>query len=178
MKIAILGAERTGKTQLEQTLTQALVRGFEGIPPENVLIADAPALMAAIYRDVLFNDASLYSTTLDQHRSYDLTLLMGLDLPWVANHGVQRNGACSQKSMDARLRAILESNAMPYSIVYGTGAHRTECALQAIAHHMKRPSNTQPRTPSRWQWSCEKCSDSGCEHRIFSNLVHGDSVRE
>lgn len=178
MKIAILGAECTGKTQLKQTLTQALVKGFEDTPPENVLIADGPALMAAVYRDVLFNDVSLYSAALDQHRSYDLTLLMGLDLPWVANDGARRNGAHAQKPVDACLRAILEANAVPYAMVYGTGAHRTECALQAITHHMKRPSNTQLRTPSRWQWSCEKCSDAGCEHRIFSNLLHGDSVRE
>lgn len=178
MKIAILGAECTGKTQLKQTLTPALVRGLDGIHPDSVLIADAPALMAAIYRDVLCNDASLYSAALDHHRDYDLTLLMGLDLPWVANDGARRNGAHAQKPVDARLREILEANAVPYAMVYGTGAQRTECAWQAIAHHMKKPSNTQPRAPSRWQWACEKCSDSGCEHRIFSNLVHGDSVRE
>lgn len=168
MKIAILGAECTGKTQLVRTLSQALVGHFD----------DTPALMAAIYRDVLFNDSSLYASALEHHRDYDLTLVMGLDLPWVAQDGVQRHGTHSQKSVDARLREILDTNAVPYSLIYGTGAQRTECALQAIAHHMKRPSNTQPRTPSRWQWSCEKCSDSGCEHRIFSNLVHGDSVRE
>jgi hypothetical protein len=176
MKIAVLGAECTGKTQLAQALTPAWVSLIDDANPEDFLTSDSPALMAAIYRDVLFNDSSLYPVALDQHSSYDLTLVMGLDLPWVTG-GTQRIGAHSQKSVDARLRELLEANSIRYSVVYGTGTHRTECALQAIAHHMKSQTETQPpAAPSRWQWSCEKCSDSECEHRLFSDLLHGDSL--
>lgn len=166
MKIAILGAECTGKTQLVRTLPQALVGHFD----------DSPVLMAAIYRDVLFNDPSLYASALEHHRDYDLTLVMGLDLPWVAQDGVQRHGAHSQKSVDARLREILDANAVPYSLVYGTGAHRTGCALQAIAHHRNTPRIPRTSAASRWRWNCEKCSDADCEHRLFNDLVHANSL--
>lgn len=175
MKIAILGAECTGKTQLALALTQAWVGQIDDTTPKDFLIADDPALMAAIYRDVLFNDSSLYPVALDQHRSYDLTLVMGLDLPWITN-GVSRDGSRSQAHVDARLRQILQTNTVHYSVVYGTGTKRTECALQAIVHYKKGPPSPPPPAPSQWQWSCEKCSDSDCEHRLFSDLLHADSV--
>lgn len=205
MRIAILGAESTGKTQLAHTLVQALnTRGsasmvaevlrewcalhdrtpqpheqlaiaqaqalqVQSAAPVDFLIADTSALMTAVYSDLLFHDASLYSFALEQHRCYDLTLLTGLDLPWKPD-GVQRDGPHSQAPVDARLRQVLDAHAIPYAVVYGVGPERTQCALQAIDQHLQLP---QPgsQTEAAWQWTCEKCSDAVCEHRLFSRLL-------
>lgn len=205
MKIAILGAECTGKTQLAQTLVQALnERGSASMVPEvlrewctqhgrtpqceeqaaiaqeqtlrvqaaaphGFLIADTTALMTAVYSDLLFNDVTLYSYALEQHRCYDLTLLTGLDLAWKPD-GMQRDGPHSQAPMDARLREVLDAHTIPYSVVYGTGNERTQCALQAIDQHLQIPQH-RPQAEPAWQWNCEKCSDAVCEHRLFSRLL-------
>jgi nicotinamide riboside kinase len=176
MKIAILGAECTGKTQLARALTQALVSRIDDTASKDFLIADTPALMAAIYHDVLFNDASWYPAALEQHHGYDLTLVMGLDLPPWAPNGVQRDGPHSQSKVDARLREVLQTKQLDYAVVYGIGVDRTDCALQTILHRTQK-THARATKPSAWRWSCEKCSDSDCEHRLFSELMASDSMR-
>ncbi len=205
MKIAILGAECTGKTQLALALVQALnPQGEVALVPEvlrewcakhgrtpqreeqagiaqeqtrrvqttashGFLIADTAALMTAVYSDLLFNDVTLYSYALEQHRCYDLTLLTGLDLAWKPD-GVQRDGPHSQEPVDACLRQVLDTHSIPYAVVYGTGNARTQCALQAIDQHLQIPQHWPSAEPA-WQWNCEKCSDAVCEHRLFSRLL-------
>lgn len=213
MRIALLGAECTGKTQLSHALVQGLTsaNGAAIVVPELLrawctqhgrtphsreqeaiaqaqaqsmpmdgahafVIADTTALMTAIYSDLLFQDTSLYPWALAHQRAFDLTLVMGLDLPWVAD-GVQRDGPEARARVDARLRQVLDANAVTYAVVYGTGPSRTKCALQAIAHHSRLPSARTTSPASNWQWSCEKCSDAGCEHQLFSALLKVDSVR-
>ncbi len=213
MKIAILGAECTGKTQLAHGLARALTTPTSRavwIPevlrawcdehqrtprPEEQqaiaqaqalqatsgadadwLLADTAPLMTAIYSDLLFEDASLYAFALEHHRCYGLTLVTGLDLEWVGD-GIQRQGVQAQVLVDARLREVLQREALPYTVVYGTGTERTACALQAIHQHHKLPAAT-PFTPnSPWRWNCEKCSDADCEHQLFSRLTQAPSVR-
>lgn len=222
MRIAVLGAECTGKTQLTHGLQQtacqrgeaavlvpevlrswcaqagrtpqaheqapiahaqaaALEHAIASLKPlaasQNALVvSDTSPLMTAVYSDVLFDDASLYPWALAQQRQFDLTLLMGLDLPWVRD-GIQRDGPQMQAQIDARLRQILEKHGLVYTVVYGAGPCRLQCALQAIAHHRATCEAPLARTTSDWQWHCEKCSDAGCEHQLFSALLRADSVR-
>lgn len=211
MRIAILGAESTGKTQLANAIWAALdapvgravwvqealrywcdvqqrtptkdeqlaiaqeqTRNIESIPASQIVIADTTALMTAVYSDVLFNDASLYSYALAAHRSMDITLVTGLDLPWVAD-GIQRDSPLGREKIDQRLRNILQTHRINYSTVYGTGTGRTSSALSAIAHHTQQRSNGSSTTPKRWKWTCSECFDPDCEHRLFSALS-ADSV--
>jgi nicotinamide riboside kinase len=206
MKIAILGAECTGKTWLAQELTARLslshpgaawvpeylrewcdAQGRTPIPQEQVAIAaeqmrreaaraDAPvllcdttALMTALYSDLLFDDPSLYPQALALHRNVDLTLLTGLDLPWMAD-GHQRHGATSRAAVDCRLRQVLQQHGLGYCSVYGQGEARCAGALQAIHYAMGKPLPASPR--SAWAWPCDKCSDPECEHRLFRNLLN------
>jgi hypothetical protein len=58
-------------------------------------------------------------------------------------------------------------------VVYGSGPQRLEGALAALAGIL--PPGAVDRAPSQretgpWIWSCEKCSDPECEHRLFSRL--------
>jgi hypothetical protein len=112
--------------------------------------------------------------TLQQHDGYDLTLLMGLDLPQLAN-----GGGASPAEVDMRLRRALDSDSIVYAVVYGTGQARIDCALQAIAYHRKPSSMRTRPTASTWQWCCDTCSDAACEHRLFTALVSSNqpSVR-
>ena len=209
MKIALVGAEHTGKSQLALALSarlqqsgrvvhcedpylceggntqQRALRQAEQLqivekqiarvlaaPPDAVVIADTTPLMTAVYSQLLFNDDSLNALALAHQALYDVTLLTGLDLPWVRD-GMQRNGVCSRESVDAAVRHLLEQAGLSYQVVYGVDEQRAENALFCIgrqapqwAKQLERP---EPR--SRWRGACETCGDSECEHRLFTSFV-------
>ena len=202
VKIALLGAESTGKTQLSEDLATHLrgqgksvivvpeylrewcVRENRTPRPEeqmpiaqeqerrvdiaaastDVVISDTTSLMVAIYSAMLFEDGSLYRFALERQRGYDLTLLTGLDLPWVAD-GLQRDGPHVREPVDALIRTALARANVPYRVVYGSGKERL---LNALAAMEAQPAIKRPRRA--WTWSCDKCSDPGCEHRLFTGL--------
>lgn len=204
MKVALLGAESTGKTHLAQALArhyEASGRRAEAVPealrdwcaamgrtprPEEqmgiaqeqerrvdealtraeVVIADTTALMVAVYSAMLFEDGSLYRFATERQRSYEHTLLTGLDLPWVPD-GMQRDGPHVQGPVDALVRDILGKAGVPYRVVYGQGEERLRNALTAIEGDPR--GEIRPRRA----WTCEKCSDPDCEHRLFTGLVRG-----
>lgn len=135
-------------------------------PATGLVLCDTTPLMTAIYSDVLFGDHTLYEKAMEQQRSFDLTLVTGLDLPWEGD-GIQRSSAAMRARIDQRLREVLQANGLAYSSVYGTGEARVQNALQAITYSLgQRP----PQAPSRWKWLCDKCSDPDCEHRLFRDL--------
>lgn len=179
MRIAILGAESTGKSCLAQELAahyrglgqrvhvaDEVLRGWciaQGRTPRPdeqraiaeaqarladeassaaVVIADTTPLMTAVYSDMLFADRSLYPFALAHQRSYDLTLLTALDLPWVAD-GLQRDGAHVREPVDALVRAALASAGLAFQRVQGVGPQRLACALAHVQAHT--PISTQVR---------------------------------
>jgi nicotinamide riboside kinase len=207
VKIALLGAESTGKTQLAGALAAHLRRrgqavavvaevlrdwcGREGrLPrPEEqlaiareqerrvdaaaqdnaIVVADTTALMVAIYSGMLFPDGELLRFALERQRRYDLTLVTGLDLPWVAD-GLQREGSHVREPADALVRRALAGAGVPYHVVYGQGEDRLQNALAALEKTMGAGPASDPlaSAPQRWRWSCEKCSDPQCEHQLFT----------
>jgi nicotinamide riboside kinase len=205
MRIAILGAECTGKTQLAQALfthlkttrpdvsrvaeylrewcdacgrtpradEQAHIAKMQmerilAQSAASIVLCDTTPLMTAIYSDVLLGDPSLLAPSLQLHRSFDLTLLTGLDIPWVGD-GIQRDGVAVRAQVDQRLREVLQQNGIAYSTVYGTGEARTACAMQAIDYALGTPR--ADTASGHWKWNCEKCSDPDCEHRLFRDLL-------
>jgi HTH-type transcriptional regulator, transcriptional repressor of NAD biosynthesis genes len=143
---------------------------IEATPTCDFLLADTHPLMTAIYSDLYFSDTSLYPMALGHLRQFDLTLLMGMDLDWIAD-GIQRDGPVMRQQVNTRLRHILDTESIPYTVIYGTGETRIECALQAISHHAT-PSHRKPTKDVKpWVWNCEKCSDAQCEHRIFTGKL-------
>lgn len=169
-------AGRTPRAEEQMAIAQAQARQADTAPAAAWLVADTTPLMVAVYSDLLFGDASLYPFALAHQRSYDLTLLTGLDLPWVAD-GLQRDGEHVREPVDHHVRAALDRAAIPYRVVYGTGTSRLENALHAInsiagsadgagAGGIFRSQNVTSRP-----WACGKCSDPECEHRLFSSLL-------
>jgi HTH-type transcriptional regulator, transcriptional repressor of NAD biosynthesis genes len=207
MRIAILGAECTGKSTLaqaltsrfhtptapwalaaeylrdwcdqhqrtpnrteQQTIAEAQVQRVDALAANGAsVVADTTALMTAIYSDVLFQDDSLYAAALKHQRSYDLTLVTGTDLPWVAD-GFQRDSAVTRATIDRKLRFVLQSHKIDHTVIYGLDEGRIQCALESVAHRKKKPL---PRSAhdTDWKWSCDSCSDPECEHRLFSRLL-------
>jgi nicotinamide riboside kinase len=212
VKIALLGAESTGKTQLAQELAAhwkargckvAVVaevlrewcsresrtprpeeqppiaqeqerRVDEAAASHEIVIADTTALMVAVYSAMLFDDGALYRFALQRQREYDLTLVTGLDLPWVAD-GLQREGAHGREPVDALVRAALARADVSYRVVYGVGEQRLISALAAIRSAVPRlrdqgASESAATSSAKWVWRCDKCSDPDCEHQLFATL--------
>jgi nicotinamide riboside kinase len=211
MKIALLGAESTGKSQLALALSarlqesgltvhhvdeylrewcdahQRTPRQDEQLhivetqmarvlaaPAGAVVIADTTPLMTAVYSQILFNDYSLNALSIEHQLLYDVTLLTGLDLPWVSD-GLQRDGPHVREPVDASVRHMLVMAGLPYQVVYGTGAQRLENALFCIGRQAPDWAKQleRPEPPRRWSGPCETCGDGDCEHRLFTSLVKG-----
>ena len=171
-------AGRTPRPEEQQGIAQEHARQLSAPTDVRLLVADTTPLMVAVYSDYLFGDRSLYPFALEHQRSYHLTLLTGLDLPWVAD-GLQRDGAHVREPVDTLVRAALDSAGISYRIVYGSGTARLDNALFAInsaatcggiknAQAIFRSENVTSRP-----WACEKCSDPDCEHKLFSGLLRG-----
>jgi nicotinamide riboside kinase len=205
VRIALLGAESTGKSQLAVELAahfKAQGRGAIAVPevlrewceregrtprPEEqfpiaqeqerrvdlasagaeVVIADTTALMVAIYSAMLFEDGTLYRFALERQATYDITLVSGLDLPWMAD-GLQRDGPHVREPVDALVREGLAKAGVAYRVVYGSGPQRLANALRAIGEFDR---NADAAGQQVWAWQCEKCGDPECEHRLFTGLL-------
>jgi hypothetical protein len=148
MRIAIVGAECTGKKTLQQALITFL---------RTSLWDCADPVVENI------------TTSLTGLAGYDLVLLTASDLrPPVESYPAIDWAA--RAISDRQLRAVLITHKIPHAVIYGEGPARTQCALDALAHFQKKPL---PRSPhdTEWVWSCDTCSDAQCEHRIFSKLL-------
>lgn len=213
MKIAVLGAESTGKSELGLQLaqhlqsqnhlvqhipevlrhwcnehgrtpkqneqfaiateqTQRIQAAIDAEPKSSFVVADTTALMVAIYSQHYFADDSLIAEAIVQHRQFDVTLLMGLDIPWVAD-GIQRDGAHIRATIDARIRQALTQANIPYRVVYGTGQARLHSALCSLGLQVSTSNDTHLESGSaqRKNWQCERCSDPDCEHRLFTRFL-------
>lgn len=141
-------------------------------PGAELVIADTTALVIAAYSELYFNDSSLLPTARAEQQRYDLTLLMGLDLPWVAD-GLFRDSPAVREATDAVLRRELQIAGVRYQTIYGQGPARLQQALRAIGNHLGRPLLVDDPAlhQGRGRWVCDSCSDPDCEHRLFSQLV-------
>jgi nicotinamide riboside kinase len=208
LKIAILGAESTGKSELAKQLelyfrlqgksvqhiheylrtwcdakgrtprqdeqlaiAAEQARRINAASACDILLADTTALTVAVYSDLLFKDRSLYDMALAHQRRFDTTLLMGLDLPWVAD-GIQRDGLHMREPVDTATRGTLAFAGIPFHVVYGQGDQRLQHALRCMNIEACARSDKNGSRPQRLRnWVCERCSDPECEHRIFRNLL-------
>lgn len=148
MKIALLGAPGTGKTQLAQALTRHL-------QPQHVEVFDAPDITQA-----------------QPTHDFDITLLCGLDVP-VQNPTEHDRTSAEREIIDQHIRRQLDTAQIAYQVVYGVGAQRLENALFCIARQAPAWAVTplRPQALNRWSGPCERCADGECEHRLFMDLL-------
>jgi nicotinamide riboside kinase len=207
-RIAILGAESTGKSWLALALAQRLqAHGLaarwvpeqlriwcerEGRTPtaheqwaiaqaqvhavlaesSAVVIADTTALMTAVYSQYVFGDGSLFPFALTHQRLYSHTLVTATDIAWVAD-GIQRDGPQVREPVDRLLRQSLLQAGIAFSVVHGHGQQRLDNALMALGwpDYAQHAAGRIAPHENRPQWTCEKCSDPDCEHRLFTGLL-------
>lgn len=227
IRVALLGAESTGKTSLSQYITEALLAQGQmatyvpevlrkwcqkyGRTPafheqrdiakqqaerifsiqEGWVIADTTPLMTAVYSDYVFKDPSLYEEALGLQAQFDLTLVMGLDMAWVPD-GLQRDGEHVRQPVDSLIRQAMAKKQLPFKVIYGQDQARLNAALLAISQgisNLNEPLDLKFSVPSlqltqtqrevsqyglnqgKTAWRCDLCSDSDCEHRLFSDLL-------
>jgi nicotinamide riboside kinase len=202
LRIAIVGAESTGKTSLALALAPALqatrglrvasvpevLRGWcdrngrtplaheqaailraqhtlieEAAASHDIVVCDTTALMTAVYSRYVFNDESLEARAIELQSRMALTLLMALDLPWVAD-GLQRDGPQVRAPVDALLRCLLHQARLPFEVIEGQGSARLDKALAAVAPLLQPPppANSSARRglldrASTGRWSCSCC---------------------
>lgn len=74
---------------------------------------------------------------------------------------------------DLRWRARLAQAGIGYSVLHGQTKARLDAALALLRPLLGMPAAqaAAPPTPTRWAWTCEKCSDPSCEHRLFQDLL-------
>lgn len=123
--------EQHGIAQAQHLAIEQAARGHD------IVVCDTTAAMTATYSRLLFDDASLDAWAAQAHRSMTVTLLTGLDLPWVAD-GLQRDGPHVREPVDASLRAWLEAHRLPWHRVIGQGEARVHNALQALRPALHR----------------------------------------
>jgi nicotinamide riboside kinase len=224
IRVALLGAESTGKTSLSLAMSQALSAHGQkvltvteklrewcnqhGRTPqaheqahiaasqceaifsitEGWVIADTTALMTAVYSDYIFQDKSLYDFALQYQSQFDATLLMGLDVAWVAD-GLQRDGKHVREPVDNLLRQAMSQANIDFKVVYGQGQARVNAAMMALQDslppelksllaslalsdtQLQRENNQFGLNQGRTVWRCDLCSDADCEHKLFSDLL-------
>ncbi|WP_244875525.1 hypothetical protein [Paracidovorax avenae] len=90
--------------------------------------------------------------------------LMGLDVLPAAE-------ARRQEAHDAALRGLLQALGWGHQVFYGNADARLRHALllggAATLERFRNPDSARPALA----WSCEKCSDPECEHRLFQRLL-------
>jgi hypothetical protein len=163
LKIAIVGAQGTGKSWLANAIPNALAATTPGLD-----IAEPTSFVHA--------------------GPFDLVLLMGLDLDRTNDEAASAL-RCVREAQDAQLRADLARAGAVFHVVYGTGAARLGNALAAVqrsdapileasyAYSTRDTGTSSSRKPMKWQWHCDKCSDPDCEHRLFTTLAQSTATR-
>jgi hypothetical protein len=144
--------------------------------------------MTAVYSDYIFQDKSLYDFALEYQSQFDATLLMGLDIAWVAD-GLQRDGKHVREPVDNLLRQALSQANIDFKVVYGQGLARVNAAMMALQDslppelksllaslalsdtQLQRENNQFDLNQGRTVWRCDLCSDADCEHKLFSDLL-------
>lgn len=165
-KIAIMGAAQSGKTQLSRELTE---HATHTNPISNCFFFDAPPLMAALEAHQNAPDLAALEDATARHQAFDLTLICGLDLGLASTTTL-----CTQEAQDARLRSLLTSASLPFSVVYGRGHDRLSAARRALSA-LNLPGLKASRDANSltyWHTHCENCSDPACERALFSGLLN------
>ena len=217
LRIAIIGAESTGKTTLASDLATRLAtdsglrviwvpevlrmwcdnvgrtplaheqaailraqheRIEEAAATHDVVICDTTALMTAVYSGIVFGDHSLDARAAALHRRVSLTLLTAIDLPWVAD-GLQRDGPQVREPVDTALRQLMQTCALPWTVVGGIGNARLEKAVDAVSPLIRERLSPGSKLFSRLQSRqsrderderlrplCECCSVPECERAL------------
>lgn len=109
-----------------------------------LVICDTTPLITALCSEHYFGDDSLTAGATAFQRRCDLTLLCAPDLPWQAD-GIQRDGPEVRERFNARLRATLAAQGLPWVDIHGDADARLQQALSAVRRLGLPTVAAQPR---------------------------------
>lgn len=95
-----------------------------------VLVCDTDPLVTPIWSETLFGEVPDGLQSLASARTYDLTLLLDVDVPWVDDH--HRYAPEDRRGFFDRCLAALEAAGRPYVIVRGDWSEREAQAVTAV----------------------------------------------
>ena len=99
-----------------------------------ILFCDTDALTTAIWHERYLGRPSPEVETIAAAGHYDLTFLMGTDVPWIKDK--IRNSREVREQMQQRFREVLRDRPEPVLELRGTLDERTATAVEAIDHHL------------------------------------------
>ena len=154
LKVALLGAHADAAWRLADRLILALA--------ESAIEA----------RVVAFDAAAASAMTESDPPCFDAIFLMGLRS--------SDKAALSQRAADELMRAALRQTGTGYQVIYGSDEESLAQVMRAI--EKLKVASPIPAAPSKqnlrghggvagWVWSCDKCSDPQCEHRLLTTLL-------
>jgi len=97
-----------------------------------VLFCDTDVLTTTIWSDVLFGHTPDWITELAEQRSYDLYLVMDVDVPWIADGQRFFSEQKVRQQMFDRFLAAIQSRHRPFKIIRGNWEQRFESACHAV----------------------------------------------
>ncbi|MEO7736409.1 MAG: AAA family ATPase [Kofleriaceae bacterium] len=97
---------------------------------DRVLICDTDPLLTVVWSEALFGEAPAWLRAAARARSYALTLLCDVDLPWVGDP--VRYLPDDRAGFFARCQQALRDAGRPYLVVRGTGPARAAAAHAAV----------------------------------------------
>jgi len=144
MRIAIVGAPQTGKSQLARAITLHLSQ-----------------------RDI--DLAVLDANLVEQLQPDDIVLLCGLDLKATASAAQHQADDALRQALGQQqiaFQVVYGRGVERFTHALYAAAQRAQAlGREDLAAHMRQPQ------PLRWTGACENCADADCEHRLFSQLL-------
>jgi hypothetical protein len=144
MRIAILGAPQTGKSQLAQAFA-----AYFTTRQIDLAVVDAPSP--------------------EQLAPDDIVLLCGLDFTptaSVAQHRADEGLRQVLAHRQTQFQVVYGQGAERFThALYAAALRAQAMGFEALAAHMRQAQ------PLRWTGACENCADADCEHQLFSQLL-------
>lgn len=113
---------------------QAIREDLAARKANRILICDTELITTQIWSEIYFKQCPSWVLEENQRRTYDLYLLMNIDIPWV-DDGTREFPHLRQFHFD-RIKEELENRKIPYHIVSGFGPKRTMCAVRIIQEQL------------------------------------------
>lgn len=175
-RIALMGSPGSGKTSLAQGLQQALCRPGGSAQAQWEICDDSPLqhwLKSAMA------DAAAYPTEANSaapETALETTLIAALQTQGEYHHHLLLGPDLAppspeQHRFDSLLRHYMARAGLPFQVIYGRGELRLANALAALKAKTQAAPDVSPAKRKPWVWTCEKCSDPLCEHKLLSDLL-------
>lgn len=105
-----------------------------------VLFCDTDVLTTTVWSDVLFGDTPAWIRELAERRTYDLYLVLDVDVPWVDDDQRFFSEPDVRREMFRRFLGAVESRKRPYRVIRGTWDERFRAACEAVNALLPSPS--------------------------------------